>query len=221
LALVRELPGFLVAVLLIAAVPGPALALLLRRAAIGGFGAAAPVVVGLETGIYLWVLSAGAGLAAAVAASSTAYTILRIVGGAVLVVLGLQAWRAALSRRTSGDTDPLTVDRGELPASRLLGRGRRGGYLVGLVTNLANPKAAVFTFAFYPQFIPHGYPLLPTAALLGLLQISVETALYMGFGLAVGRARTWFSRSVVRRRLDAFAGTVLIALGLRVATESR
>jgi threonine/homoserine/homoserine lactone efflux protein len=221
MAIVRELPSFLVAVLLIAAVPGPAVALLLRRAATGGLRAAAPVVVGLETGIYIWIVAAGAGLAAAVAASNTAYTALRVVGGGVLVVLGAQAWRAALTRRAACTPDPLAIDLNELPASRLLARGRAGGYLIGLATNLANPKAAVFAFAFYPQFIPRGYALLPTAAFLGLLQITLETALYLGFSAMVSRARMWFSRTVIRSRLDAVTGTVLVALGLRVATESR
>jgi threonine/homoserine/homoserine lactone efflux protein len=79
----------------------------------------------------------------------------------------------------------------------------------------------VFAFAFYPQFIPHGYPVLPTAAILGLLQITVETALYLGFAALIGRARQWFSRARVRRALDTLCGTVLIGLGLRVAAESQ
>jgi threonine/homoserine/homoserine lactone efflux protein len=218
--LLQELPGFLIAVIVIAAVPGPALALLLRRSAIGGFSAGAPIVLGLETGIYVWIVAAGGGLAAAVAASGTAYHVLRIVGACVLLLLGVQAWHSALDRRTKGAEDPLDVDINRLRGAKLLGSGRRGGYLIGLITNLANPKAAVFAFAFYPQFIPEGYALLPTAALLGLVQITVETALYLGFVRAVSRAREWFSRTRVRRRLDAITGTILVALGLRVATES-
>jgi threonine/homoserine/homoserine lactone efflux protein len=219
MAIVRELPAFFAAVLLISAVPGPAVALLVRRAAVGGFAGAFPVVLGLESGLYVWILAAGGGLAAAVAASHTAYTVLRVVGSAVLILLGAQAWRAALGRRASGSAAPVELD--ELPASRLVPRGARGGYLLGAATNLANPKAAVFTFAFYPQFIPHGYPLLPTAAALGLLQIGLETILYTAFVVAVSRTRTWFARTAVRRRLDAASGTVLVALGLRVAAESR
>jgi threonine/homoserine/homoserine lactone efflux protein len=89
-----------------------------------------------------------------------------------------------------------------------------------LVTNAANPKVAVFTFAFYPQFIPSGYPVLITAAALGVVQVGVEAALYVLFCAAVGRARDWFTRTPVRRSLDALCGTVLVALGLRVATET-
>jgi threonine/homoserine/homoserine lactone efflux protein len=206
--LLRQLPTFLAAVALISAVPGPAVTLLIRRCSVGGFRAGVPVVLGLEAGLYLWILAAGAGLAALVATSHVAYLVLRIVGAAVLLVLGVQALRAA--RRGAYDAD--------LTATRVL---PRSGFTMGLVTNAANPKAAVFAFAFYPQFIPSGYPLLPTAAALGVLQIGIEICLYLCFAALVGRVRTWFARAAIRRRLDALCGTVLVALGLRVATESR
>lgn len=208
--LLRQLPAFLAAVALISAVPGPAVALLIRRCSIGGFRAGVPVVLGLELGLYLWILAAGAGLAALVATSRVAFLVLRVVGAAVLLALGVQALRTA--RRGAYDVD--------LPAARLLPRGRRGGFVLGLITNAANPKAAVFTFAFYPQFIPSGYPLLPTAAGLGVVQICLEIVLYLSFAALVGRVRGWFARARIRRRLDALCGSVLVALGIRVATES-
>lgn len=206
--LLSNLPVFFTAVLLLALVPGPAVALLIRRCSLGGFSAGAPVVIGLEAGLYLWALAAGAGLAALVATSQTAYAVLRVIGAAVLVVLGVQALLAA--RRS----DPPAVT--PLP---LIPRGSAGGFSVGLVTNLANPKVAVFMFAFYPQFIPPGYPVLLTAAALGLVQVGVEAALYFGFCAAIGRARAWFSRQRVRRSLDALCGAVLVGLGLRLATD--
>ncbi|WP_324277714.1 LysE family translocator [Blastococcus brunescens] len=92
-----SLPAFLLAVLLISASPGPAMALIVRRAALRGLRASVPTVLGLELGIYAWALFAGAGFAALVAASEAAYVVLRIVGAAVLLYLGgralLAAWR--------------------------------------------------------------------------------------------------------------------------------
>jgi threonine/homoserine/homoserine lactone efflux protein len=205
--LLRQLPAFLLAVLIIAAVPGPAIALIIRRCSVGGFRAGVPVVLGLEAGLYFWILAAGAGLAALVATSEVAFTVLRVVGAGVLLVLGVQALRAA--RRGAAD---------DVAAPKLL---PRNGLSLGFLTNAANPKAAVFTFAFYPQFVPRGYPVLPTAAALGLLQVVVEIGLYLALAAAVGRASTWFSRGRIRQRLDALAGGVLLALGVRVAAESR
>lgn len=209
--LVRALPTFLGAVLLISAVPGPAVALLIRRCSVGGFRAGVPVVLGLELGLYFWIIAAGAGLAALVATSDVAFTVLRVAGAVVLLGLGVQALHAA--RRGEYDAD--------LSLARAVPRGRRGGFALGVVTNLANPKAAVFTFAFYPQFIPRGYPLLPTAAALGLIQVFVEIGFYLAFCKLVGTARDVFSRSRVRRALDTLCGTVLVGLGVRVAAESR
>lgn len=207
----EALPAFLLAVLLISASPGPAVLLILRRAALRGGRGAIPTVLGLEAGLFLWALAAGAGLAAVVAASQVAYTVLRVVGAAVLIWLGVKAWRAALA-----------VEPGTESESESSGRaGRRGGFLEGLGVQLANPKAAVFMFAFYPQFIPHDGAVMAWTAAFATIQVVVETGLYVGLALAVGRASGWFRRSHVRRRLEAASGTVLVLLGLRVATTAR
>jgi threonine/homoserine/homoserine lactone efflux protein len=186
------------------------MALIFRRAALRGPRAAVPTVLGLETGIYLWALAAGAGLAAVVAASEAAYIVLRVVGALVLVGLGLRAWSAAW--RDRGESDPRAGSRGH---------SAHGAFAEGVLVQLANPKAAVFMFSFYPAFIPAGEPVLLWTAGLGLLQVLVETTLYLGLATAVGRASTWFRQARVRRRLDALSGTILIGLGLRVAASSR
>lgn len=214
------LPAFAAAALVITLVPGPAVALILRRAALRGFRRTVPVVLGLEAGLFVWALLAGAGLAALIATSQTAYTVLRVVGAAVLLYLGGRAlaevWR---SRRGAG---PGRAAPHEPAADDEPGRG--GGWLgfaEGLLVQLANPKAAVLVFAFYPPFIPPDAPQLPTAALLGAVQVGLESGLYLGLAFGVGRARAFFSRPRVRRRLETVAGTVLVGLGLRVAAESR
>jgi threonine/homoserine/homoserine lactone efflux protein len=84
---------------------------------------------------------------------------------------------------------------------------------------LANPKAAVFMIAFYPQFVAADGPVFSTTALLGLLQITLETALYLTLAAGVARAGAWFRRPRVRRRLEVVSGTVLVALGLRIAVS--
>jgi len=207
------LPAFLLAVVLISASPGPAMALILRRAALRGTRAAVPTVLGLEAGLYVWALAAGAGLAAVVAASEVAYTVLRVVGAIVLLTLGLRAWYAAWA----GDHEAPPA----APASLSDRASDRKAFVEGLLVQLANPKAAVFMFAFYPQFVPDEGPVLAWTAALALLQVTVETALYLGLAAAVGRASGWFRRPRIRRRLEAVSGTVLVGLGLRVAVTSR
>jgi threonine/homoserine/homoserine lactone efflux protein len=212
-----SLPAFLIAVVLISASPGPAMALILRRSALHGYRAAVPTVLGLEAGLYLWALAAAAGFATLVAASQVAFVVLKVVGAVVLVVMGIQSWRHAWSlRRERGAAAELDL---ALPAPPTPNRGRSFGE--GLLVQVANPKAAVFMIAFYPQFVPPDRNLFATTAVLALFQIILETGLYLGLAAGVGRARAWFARSAVRRRLEYVSGAVLIALGLRVASASQ
>ncbi|WP_431903244.1 LysE family translocator [Amycolatopsis thermoflava] len=208
--LLAVLPAFALAVVLISASPGPAMALILRRAAARGFRGAVPTVLGLEAGLYLWALFAGAGLAALVAASEVAFLVLRVVGAAFLIYLGVKAWRSAWRPAAAADEPPTASGKGWVKA-----------FAEGALIMLANPKAAAFMIAFYPQFVPGGRPLFTTTALLAVFQVALETVLYLALAAAVGRAGGWFRRSAVRRRLDAISGTVLIALGVRMAAQSR
>jgi threonine/homoserine/homoserine lactone efflux protein len=208
--IVALLPAFVVAVLLISASPGPAMALIFQRAAAGGWRAAVPTVLGLELGLYVWALAAAAGFAALLAVSTTAFVVLKVVGAAVLLYLGLKAWRSAW--RGSADDGA---------AGEAGGRGWWARFAEGTVVQLANPKAAIFMVAFYPQFVPADRPLFATTAGLAALQVVIETVFYLTLAYGVGRAGAFFRRSRVRRRLDAIAGTVLVALGVRVAFSSR
>jgi threonine/homoserine/homoserine lactone efflux protein len=208
--LIALLPAFVVAVLLISASPGPAMALIFQRAAAGGWRGAVPTILGLEFGLYLWALAAAAGFAALVAVSTTAFVVLKVVGAAVLLYLGLRAWRSAW--RGGGHDDAVDEP---------VGRGWWKRFGEGTLVQLANPKAAIFMLAFYPQFVPADRPLFATTAGLALLQVTLETGLYLSFAYGVGRAGSILRRSSVRRRLEAVTGTVLIGLGVRVAVSSR
>jgi threonine/homoserine/homoserine lactone efflux protein len=204
--LVTSLPAFVLAVVLISASPGPAMVLILRRAALRGFRGAVPTVLGLELGLYVWALLAAAGFAALVAASEVAFVVLRIAGAIFLVYLGVQAWR----------------HRGDVRVEEV--KAAQGGWWrafgEGAMVQLANPKAAVFMIAFYPQFVPADMPLFTTAAALALLQVALEIVLYLALAAGVARAGAWFRRPAVRRRLDAVSGAVLVGLGVRVAATS-
>ena len=105
--------------------------------------------------------------------------------------------------------------------STSVGRGWWKRFAEGTVVQLANPKAAIFMVAFYPQFVPADRPLFATTAGLALVQVAIELVFYLTLAYGVGRAGAFFRRSQIRRRLDAIAGTVLVALGVRVAVSSR
>jgi threonine/homoserine/homoserine lactone efflux protein len=200
--------GFVLAVALGAMVPGPTTALVIRRSAVGGVRKTIPVIAGMEIGLYAWAVATAIGLSTLVSASEIAYTALRIAGAIVLITLGVQSWLAA--RKV---TEDVPFDEAAVP-----GRWWQQS-TVGLLTNLANPKIAVFAFAFYPQFIPAGADVLHTTLLLGLVQVVIDAGWFLLVAAFVGKARKFFSRAKIRRRLERTTGTVLIALGASLAFE--
>ena len=198
---------FVVAVVLISASPGPAFALIVQRASMRGVRATVPTVLGLEAGLYIWALLAAAGFASLVAASQVAYVVLKVVGAVVLLWLGIRSLRSAWRVSRS----PVAVEPRSTPVS-----GRRA-FAEGLVVQLANPKAAVFMIAFYPQFVGADQPLFATTAALALVQVCIETVLYVGLAAVAARAGGYLRTPRVRARLDATVGVVLVGLGLRTA----
>ena len=210
------LPGFVVAVALLAMVPGPATALVIRQTIRDGRRTALFTTAGNELGLLAWAIASAVGLAALVAASQVAYDAIRIAGAVVLIGLGLQSLLEHRRGRAAPDLDlaPAPSPRRE--------RGRRlGAFRAGLLSNLANPKAAVFAFSFYPQFIPRGAPVLATTLLLAAVQLVVDSAWYVLVAWLVSRARAFMRSAAVRRRLQRLTGLVLVGLGARLAIEHR
>src|SRR5204862_7267449 len=156
----------------------------------------------------LWVAATSAGLAALLVASEPAFLALKLVGGAYLVLLGLQAlWSA--SRRTA--YAPSVCGRRRL--------SRAAAYRRGLVSNVGNPKMAVFFTSLLPQFAPRPAGFWSLAGL-GLVFCALTLLWLTGYAVVVARVGDLLRRARVRRVLDAVTGTVLVAFGLRLATES-
>lgn len=213
--LVDDFPAFVVAVVIVSATPGPAFALIVRRTALRGLRYGLCTIVGLEIGLYVWALLVASGFAV-VAASEAGFLVLKVVGCAVLGWLAVRSFRAwRHERRHPADAD--------VPGAVLDVARRRPLWAVGegFVVQMANPKAAVFLLALYPQFVPADRPLFATTAVLGLVQVAIELLVYGAVAVSVTLASTWFRRSVVRRRLEALTGAVLLALGVRLALSDR
>jgi threonine/homoserine/homoserine lactone efflux protein len=200
---VQSLVSFLGIALLVSLTPGPATALVVRSAALRGRREALLTTLGNSTGILMWALASVLGISALVAASETAFWVLKVVGAIVLVVLGVQAILGRGAR---------TADRG--PAGR-------GAYGNGLVTSFANPKLAVFFIALFPQFVREGQPVLLTTLAMALLLIAVDLVYFTLLALVVARARHAVMGSTLARRIERLTGAVMIALGVRMALERR
>ncbi len=215
--MLTTLIAFAGAALLLAMVPGPSTALVLRQTLGGGRRLAFVTTLGNATGLLTWSVAAAFGLSALVAASQIAYDAIKIAGAIVLVVLGVQSLRRA-HREKGADTG------GAVAASEVVaatGSPQWAAFRIGLVTNLANPKAAVFAVSFLPQFVPPHAPVLATILLLAVIQVIVDVCWYTVVAWLIHRARMSFSRQGVRRRLEQVSGILLVGFGLRLAIEHR
>lgn len=197
------LASFVPVAALLTLVPGAATVLVIRRAALSGRRAAFATTVGNEIGVLVWAVSAGLGLAAVVAASATLFDVIKLLGAAVLIVLGL---RALLRGSDVTAPSPAAPDRSALRA--------------GMLTSLANPKLAVFYVALFPQFVPRGDSILLASFAMGALLVVLDLVWYSALAALVARAA---ERFVARwlRRAERLCGTVLVGLGVRLALEQR
>jgi threonine/homoserine/homoserine lactone efflux protein len=204
--LLTQLLAFVAVSAVVICTPGPDTALTVRNALTGGRRGGVHTAAGVALGQLVWTVAASAGIASVLQASELGFRAVQLAGAGYLVVLGLQSLWAAY-RGGHG-----SVPR---PAGRP-GRALRQG----LVSNLANPKMAAFFLSLLPQFVPAGAG--SFAAFLGLGALfCLMTFLWLaGYSVAVHGARRLFERSRVRRTLDAVAGGLLVAFGVRLAVSS-
>jgi len=188
---------FLLVALVVIVTPGQDTALTIRNTLLGGRRDGVLTAVGVATGQGVWALAAAAGLAALLVASEPAFVALRVVGAAYLAWLGARSLIAALRGR-----------RHETRAA-----ARRAPYRQGVLSNLGNPKMAVFFTSLLPQFAS-SFPSL-------LAHGCVFCALTLAWLCVVARIGQALRRPRLRRVVDAATGAVLVALGLRLATERR
>jgi threonine/homoserine/homoserine lactone efflux protein len=197
--------AFTGAATMIVLLPGPDTLVVVRAILRGGRRQGVLTALGNLTGLTVWVAGAVLGIAALLRASEIGYDVLRVVGACYLVLLGVQAWRS----------------RGAVEVDSPSGRGSvlGSGYRAGVLTNLLNPKVGVFFVTFLPGFVPHGGSVPEWTAALGAIFV-VLTAGYwlLLLGLA-GRVTGWMSTPRIRRRLDVATAGVLVAFGVRLATE--
>jgi len=160
--------------------------------------------------VLAWGCFAAVGIATVVATSVVAFDAVKLVGAVVLVVIGM---RSLLARR-----DANTRDGGSAGAAVV---SERAALREGLVTSIANPKLAVFFVALFPQFIPRGAAVLPSALAMAAVIVAVDLVWYSTLALLVARARNAFVAGGWGRRVERLTGAVLIGLGIRLALERR
>jgi len=204
--------AFLAVSVLLIVTPVPDIALVLRNAVWGGRKAGCATAAGVCTGLATWTIAASLGIAALIQASEPAFLVLKLVGAAYLTYLGIQAIRSAFrsaDKHASGDL---------LPRARV---GPATGLRQGVLSNLANPKIAIFFTTFLPQFVPPRSDSFMAMLELGIIFCAITLVWLLAYAVVAAYVASFLRRRSVRRALDGVTGFVLIGFGLRLVTERR
>ena len=206
---IHDFPLFVAAGLLLNFTPGADILYIVARSTRQGFGAGTSAALGVSTGCLVHVAAATFGLSALLAASSTAFTVVKCVGALYLVYLGITSW--PMNRCAVHGAAPPPP-----PASL------RKVFAQGVVTNVLNPKVALFFLAFLPQFIDQAAPGKLLAFLsLGLVFVVNATAwnLLVAY-VAAGAARRRWRSAALGRWLQRAVACTFVYLGVRLALSN-
>lgn len=195
--------AFLVAAILISVTPGPGAVASMSTAIRHGYWAALNVILGLQAAILMQIALVALGLGALLAASETAFSVVKFAGAGYLVWLGVQKWRA-----------PIVAPDADVPPLR-----RNGLFLQGLLVNFTNPKAMIFIAALVPQFIDPGRPQAPQYALIAITLCLTDITVMSGYALAAARLGRWLHDPRMLRRQNRFFGGLFVAAGALLAAS--
>jgi homoserine/homoserine lactone efflux protein len=195
--------AFLLITAVLVITPGPIVTLVIATGAREGMRAALTTVVGTTLGNALLLAAIAFGLSWVVRNAATLFEILRWIGAAYLIWLGIQAWRHA------GETGAASLPRGHVHVWR------------GFAVALSNPKTIAFFTAFLLQFVDPGLPVEPQLALMCTVSVVLAAITDSGWAVAAGLGRAWFMQSWRAKLLGRLSGMALIGGGVWLSLARR
>jgi len=210
----HSLWAFLGISMLVIVIPGPDTALSIRNSLAGGRGAGVATALGVVAGQLVWEFGTALGVTSILLASERVFHFVKLAGAAYLMFLGAQALLRAFHARGSQLAEASRPGVGNIRAANAL-----RAFQQGAISNLGNPKMAVFFASIFPQFAPRGQGTFTGLMTLGLL-FSALTLIWLSFyAFAISRAASAFRSARVQRALEGVSGAALLGLGTRLALE--
>jgi homoserine/homoserine lactone efflux protein len=195
--------AFLLITAVLVITPGPIVTLVIATGAREGMRAALTTVLGTTLGNAVLLAAIAFGLSWVVRNAATLFEILRWVGAAYLIWLGIQAWRHA------GQSDATSLPRGHVHVWR------------GFAVALSNPKTIAFFTAFLPQFVDPALPVEPQLAVMCAISVVLAALTDSGWAVAAGLGRAWFMQSWRAKLLGRLSGVALIGGGVWLSLARR
>jgi threonine/homoserine/homoserine lactone efflux protein len=224
-----SLAAFVALAFVLTITPGADMALILRNTLLRGRTAAMFTTLGIAVACSIHAMASSAGLSVILAQSATAYSIVKLVGAFYLIYLGVMTIRHA--RQASAEREAAAPRANGVPGSprdpsvdavrATKERRLRRSFVEGALTNLLNPKVAIFYLMVLPQFIPAGAPVLGRSMTLASIHIGMGTVWLAAYIVFINQLRGVLTAPRVRAWVERVTGGVLVALGLRLAIERR
>lgn len=206
--------AYLAAAWVIALSPGSGAVLSMTHGLAYGVRGASATILGLELGVAVILVVAGVGVGALLLASATAFTVVKFVGAAYLIWLGWRQWRSPVHASADTPHAPAAAGRKGQPTVR-------ERVLLGLFTNVTNPKGIVFMVAVLPQFIDPARSLWLQLLILLVTTVATDVIVMHGYAFLASRAQRWLATARARRTQNRVFGGVLMAMGASLLLVKR
>ena len=193
--------AFLLITMILVVTPGPIVTLVIATGASQGTRAALTTVAGTTLGNALLIAAIAGGLSFVIAHAGMLFDVLRWIGAAYLIWLGIQTWRAPVADIGANDSPRETASRWA---------HFRGGFLVGI----SNPKLLVFAAAFFPQFITKSAPWVPQFGVLVATFLAVEACAYVTVASSARGLSRYLVQAAWQRRLNRLSGAIFAGFGV-------
>ena len=209
---ITDLTTYVIAITLLTITPGVDTMLVIRNTARGGWRDGAVSSLGICSGLFIHATISAVGISVILLQAAWAYNALKLAGAGFLVWLGYCSWRKVIKKETFAVANGANTRENDFIARRSLREG--------LLSNVLNPKTAVFYMAFLPQFINPDHSALAQSLFLAGLHFIIAMFWQCLLALMVRQLKGWLQRPRVSWIFDGVTGTVMVALGLRVAAET-
>jgi len=206
-----QIIAFATVAAVVTVLPGADMALVARSVLAHGRGAGYVTSIGCCTGLWLHAVGSALGVSAILMTSATLFSIVKVLGGVYLAALGVASLRRAWRANTVMPT--------AMPA--ISPQGARRAFSQGLLSNLLNPKVAVFYLTLLPQFIRPGDAVLTRSLVLASVHVVIGLVWLSAYTYFLGRLSALLQRVRIRQALEGMTGAVLIGLGARLAWDRR
>lgn len=206
---IQNFEAFFIAITILTLTPGLDTALVIRNTSRAGFADGCTTSLGICFGLFVHATFSAIGISAILAQSAELFQIVKMVGAAYLIWLGISSLRSLM--KTGQGIEVASLAHAQFRLTRSL----REGFL----SNVLNPKTAVFYLAFLPQFINPDYSPLAQSLLMALIHFAIAMVWQCGLVGALSSAKNLLKNASFMRWMEGTTGVVLVALGIKLLLE--